>query len=179
MIISLRGTSGAGKSHLARRVMDGYARSRPVHVIGRQKPQYTIFTDKGRPPLAVLGHYEIKNGGVDTLPHLGAAYLLAVDLYPMYHVLMEGKNMSDGVTHAFDLRDKHDVRIVYINTKIEDCINSVRQRGHNIAERSIIRTHRKVQRDIKRFSEIGMSVFQGDRDECFHYVRDLLCTSLS
>lgn len=176
MIISLRGTSGAGKSHLARRIMSTYPRTKYEYTRGRQKPLYTVHSGNDCTPLAVLGHYLIKNGGVDTLPHLGDAYLLANDLYLRYHVLMEGKNMSDGVNQAMKLIAQGlDVRVINITTDIVECFASVRARGHNIAERSIIRTHRKVTRDIKTFQEHGVKVFKGNRDECFEHVKELLC----
>jgi hypothetical protein len=157
--------------------MDLYPSVRHEYTRGRVKPLYSVHGEK----LAVLGHYEIKNGGVDTLAHLSDAYMLAGDLYLRYNVLMEGKNMSDGVNHAMKLiAQGFSVRVIHINTDVIECINSVRQRGHKIAERSIIRTHRKVMRDIKTFKEYGVNVFEGNRDECYSHVKELLqCTSPS
>ena len=176
MIISLRGTSGAGKSHLVRRIMELYPNAHPEFVEFRAKPLYTVHSGR----VAILGHYEIANGGVDTIRRLGEAYALASDLYMRYHVLMEGKNMSDGVKQVMALTGKgYDIHVVHIDTPVDKCIESVRSRGHSIAERSIIRTHRKVLNDLLFFRKYKVNVFQGSRDECFEYVKELLCTDLS
>lgn len=171
MIISLRGTSGAGKSHLVRRIVKNYVSPYDVYTEGRSKPVYSIYDEK----VAVLGHYMIANGGVDTLSDISYAYALAVDLAKRYHVLMEGKNMSDGLKNITKLTLTHEVHIVHITTPISKCISSVHERGHNIAEKSIIKTDAKIRRNVQVFIEQKMNVFQGDRDECYKYVMNLLC----
>lgn len=170
MIISLRGTSGSGKSHLVRAVTGLYDRCRDVHTEGRQKPLYSIH---GRNPLGKClvtpGHYLIANGGIDTLPSLEEAYRIAKWAERQGHdVLMEGKNMSDGIAHANALiSDEFDIRVVVLNTPVPDCIKSVRERGHKIAERSIQKTYDKVMRDVVNFH---CPVVVGDRQSCLEQV---------
>src|SRR6266576_2151350 len=155
MIISLRGTSGSGKSHLVRQVTNRYERHREWHKLGRVKPYYVVH---GRNPrgrcLVVPGHYEIANGGVDTLKTLDDAYSIAQwAARQEFDVLMEGKNMSDGVGHVNGLMcEKFDVRVVHIDEPIEQCVQSVRARGHSISEHSIQRTDAKVKRDMEKFT---------------------------
>lgn len=154
MIISLRATSGGGKSHLVRRVTSLYQKHRSVYTDGRLKPLYEVH---GRNPagrcLVTPGHYLIANGGIDTLKDLDKAYHIARWGADSQHdVLMEGKNMSDGVQRVNELVDaEYDVRVVVINTPVGICIKSVRDRGHKIAEKSIERTHAKVMRDAVNF----------------------------
>jgi hypothetical protein len=147
-----------------------YDRNRAIMTEGRQKPLYEIH---GRNPLGKClvtpGHYLIKNGGIDTLPSLEEAYRIATWAERQGHdVLMEGKNMSDGVTHVNALTGKGlDVRVVVINTPVPDCIKSVRERGHKISERSIQKTFDKVMRDVTNFH---CNVIIGDRRSCLEQV---------
>ena len=171
MIISLRGTSGAGKSHMVRTITDLYAKRIDKFEEGRRMPLYTIY---GRNPegrvLVTPGHYRIANGGVDTLPDLDTAYRLARWAAKCdYDVLMEGKNMSDGVKRVNELvAEKFDVRVVVLNTDVPTCVKSVRERGHRIAERSIERTYAKVMRDVPNFH---CETLIGDRESCLAEVR--------
>jgi ABC-type dipeptide/oligopeptide/nickel transport system ATPase component len=170
MIISLRGTSGSGKSHIARTVTGLYDQHRSVFAEGRQKPLYDIH---GRNPqgrcLVTPGHYLIANGGIDTLPSLDEAYRIARWAANQDHdVLMEGKNMSDGVSHVNKLlEEEFDVRVVVVNTDVPLCIKSVRERGHKIAERSIQKTFDKVMRDVPNFH---CNVVVGDRQSCLEQI---------
>lgn len=178
MIISLRGTSGSGKSTLVRCITALYESDGvPVHVDGRRKAYFTIHrrADGGR-ELVVPGHYDIANGGVDTLDSLDEAYDIARRADSEGRdVLMEGKCMSDGVHHALEMqREKRDIRIVHINISIEKCVRSVRRRGHSIAEHSIARTHDKVLRNVADFRAFGFRVFQGERDDCQRVVANWL-----
>jgi hypothetical protein len=174
MIISLRGTSGSGKSHLVRAVTNHYARHRNVFTDGRSRPMYTIHgRNRNGGVLVTPGHYLIANGGVDTLPSLDEAYRIARWAAGCGHdVLMEGKNMSDGVKHAHALHaDKIDIRVVLLNTPVEECIASVRSRGHNISPASIEKTAAKVRRDFDKFE---CRKFTGDRQQCLEKVTEWL-----
>ena len=174
MIISLRGTSGSGKSHLVRDVVARYGRTRLVYRPGRKRPYYSIH---GRSPsgncLIVPGHYEIANGGVDTLDSLDLAYAIARWGGRCRHdVLMEGKNMSDG-TYQLEhmVSEELDCRVVHLDVEIELCISSVRERGHRISEASIRKTDAKVRRDMGRFT---CRTFSGDRAQCLATVLEWL-----
>lgn len=173
MIISLRGPSGAGKSTLARAVFMQYARHKAVHTPGRAKPLYVMHGDSTARVLVVPGHYEIGNGGVDTLGTLDDAYHIArwAD-NSRYDVLMEGKCMSDGTRHVLELKDeKRDVRVVCLNVDLEECIASVRARGHNISGQSIAKTARKVANNMEEFKCRGIQTFSGSRQQCLEEVR--------
>ena len=174
MIISLRGTSGSGKSTLVRTIVDLYDRHRDVYTSGRTKPYYTFH---GRNPrgrvLVTPGHYQIANGGIDTLPSLDAAYQIARWAAKCGHdVLMEGKNMSDGLVKVNELMaGKFDIRLVFINEPLEKCVASVRERGHKISDASIKKTMTKVHRDMGAFDG---KAFIGNREQCFETVKGWL-----
>lgn len=180
MIISLRGTSGSGKSTLVRKITALYAAGGTPHFVdGRRKAYYTIWNreDSRGAQLMVPGHYDIANGGVDTLKTLDEAYHLAEEFSAKgCDVLMEGKNMSDGPPHALNLyRRGLDVRVVHLCESLEVCVRGVRKRGHGIAKSSIERTDAKVRRDVQTFRCMGVPhVRQEPRDECFKIVRHWL-----
>ena len=174
MIISLRGTSGSGKSHLVRSVTSRYERHREWHKDGRLKPYYVTHgrSATGR-VLVVPGHYEIANGGIDTIKTLDEAYsIVRWAARQDFDVLMEGKNMSDGVGHIHGLMcEKFDCRVVHLDVPVEQCIESVRERGHNIAEHSIRKTDAKVRRDMEKFT---CKTFSGNREMCLSRVLEWL-----
>jgi predicted ABC-type ATPase len=178
MIISLRGTSGSGKSSLVRRVTRHYEGGGVPHFVdGRRRAYYTTWSREPRSgtSLAILGHYDIANGGVDTLGTLDEAYDLARHLHgPTRDVIMEGKCMSDGVTHVSRLRHSgQEINVVHINTPVDQCIESVRKRGHNIAEDSIRRTNEKILRDMETIRGF-CHTFTGDREQCYRKVTEWL-----
>lgn len=179
MIISLRGTSGSGKSTLVRKITALYeSDGLPTYVDGRRKAWYTTHVRGHGAALVVPGHYEIANGGIDTLPSLDAAYEIAERAAREGHdVLMEGKNMSDGPPHALTLwRKGLDVRIVHIHEPIGKCARSVARRGHNIALQTIERTRDKCMRDVTTFRAMSLPhVRQESREESEKIVRYWLC----
>lgn len=181
MIISLRGTSGSGKSHLARLVM-GRCRSASAEIqypetAKRKKPVGQIFL---RPPparaLFVPGHYDIANGGIDTLSSIERAYQLIREHHELgMDVMYEGKNMSDGTTRLLGLRDAGaDVRVVFLSTSLEECISSVRERGHRIAEKSILKTHEKCRRQLDAFASEGVRTILVSREQALREICEWL-----
>jgi ABC-type dipeptide/oligopeptide/nickel transport system ATPase component len=181
MIISIRGTSGSGKSHLARRIMAMYPGQQDVMAPKRKKPIMSVFTRD--PPtgaiLVVLGHYQIANGGIDTIGDLNDVYntirtvaSTSITTGAM-DVLYEGMNMGDGTTNFMQLvREGHDARIVHLTTPLEQCVEGVRARGHKIAAASIEKTMRKVDSNVKTFRALRVpNVFAGDREACFNAIK--------
>lgn len=178
MIISIRGPSGSGKSTLVRTITECYDAAQQHFIVGRKKPLFMSYLKLSlAKKLVVPGHYEIANGGVDTLPSLDAAYSLAREHdNKMTDVMMEGKCMSDGTTHI--ARVQHEKRstiaIVHLDTSIEECLASVQRRGHNIALRSIQKTHSKVLTNVSIFRDMGLHVFSGNREACALHIKELL-----
>lgn len=179
MIISLRGTSGSGKSRIVHDIIRWYGAevvlvSYPPEEGAKQRPMgYLCGELGGRRRLFVPGHYEISNGGVDTLPTIGYAY----DLIRKHHelgfdVLYEGKNMSDGWGRIVELKkDGIPVRAVLLTTSLGDCVRSVRERGHAISETSIRKTHEKCLRDADQMRARGVSCFRLSREQALAEVK--------
>lgn len=181
MIISLRGTNGAGKSHLVRRVMGFYQRRVAVQYPGYsdKRPTGYVCTPyiAGKKYLFVVGHYEIPNGGVDTLPKLDDAYDLARthSLELGMNVIMEGKNLSDGTTRLLALKSVGcDVAAVFVDEPVERCVESVRARGHKIQEKTIRLIHAKCHRQYDSLKEEEVRCFKGSREQAFEEVYKML-----
>lgn len=181
MIISLRGTNGAGKSTIVRKIMDMYAKRVPVMQEGRRKPlgyvcsgfRYQRRGSKHLGSLFVPGHYEIANGGVDTLTSLDEAYtMIKRNANAGNHVLYEGKNMTDGPLRLIDLKKQgYDTRAVLISYPLEDCVAAVRARGHSIREKSIEQLYRKSFANALVLEEAGVRVCRLTRDEVLDRVK--------
>lgn len=179
-VISLRGTNGAGKSTIVRAVMDQYSGKRvEIKYPGRRKPVgYVLGVDdtRGLPGLFVPGHYEIANGGVDTLASLDDAYVLIRGHAELgMNVIYEGKNMSDGTVRLLELhKRKLPVCAVLIDISVKDAVAAVRERGHKIKRETIEKLHAKCIRDVEKLDKAGVEVFAGNRAHCMNVVKKKL-----
>lgn len=179
MIISLRGTNGSGKSTLVRATMQNYTvTSIRYPDPKKRKPMGCVCQLDKRRALFVPGHYEIANGGVDTLPSLQYAYELIYQHARLgMHVLYEGKNLSDGAVRLLELKSRRlDVRVVLLETPLEECIKSVRERGHKIAMKTIRHLYDKSSRDVDLMERKGVKVERLGRMEAFYKVNEWLAS---
>jgi len=176
MIITIRGPSGAGKTHLVREIMRDYPIIEPQFQHGRKKPLNYLLRRRSERSLVLLGHYEIANGGVDTLSSLSETYhLIRTFDNEGVDVLYEGKCMSDGATGPRALHQEgRDVRILYLNTPINVCVDSVRARGHRIAEKSITQVAWRCSREYETLGREHLIVQQATRERGLEIVREWL-----
>src|SRR5258708_2430353 len=99
MIISIRGTSGSGKTWLAKKILHEpgiYHPPRPVHYKGRKQPLYYLrdAVSPDRRGIAVLGHYESATGGCDTINGNDIPFVICRTLHDRYDVFFEGLLMA-------------------------------------------------------------------------------------
>lgn len=136
MIINLRGTSGSGKSHLVRSIMDRYPLRAPVRADVNGKPRkqpigYLLQRNEpGARNLYVLGHYETACGGCDTLPSLDYVYeaVRRADSEGL-DVLYEGIIVCDDVTRCSSLKSEgRQLLVVRLDTPIEVCLAGIQAR---------------------------------------------------
>lgn len=129
-VINLRGTSGSGKSHIVRRIMEHYP-EKEVHRVGwrRQPLAYTYKRPEGA-PLYVVGHYEGPCGGADNIVD-GLDYIYSL----IYIAASEGKDVIfEGLVVASDwercvaLHAYHTLLVIGLNTSLEECHASVNDR---------------------------------------------------
>lgn len=178
MIINLRGTNGAGKSTIVRSIMELFGdrvRFAVPYDPPRRRPMGYEFPSGCR-HLFVAGHYEIANGGVDTLPSLDATYSLIRQYDDRgYDVLFEGKNMSDSPRRLIELLEEgRDARVVVVDHPLRECVASVRGRGHSISEKTIVKLHRRSLSEVEKFRRAGVLVVVGTRVEALAQVREWL-----
>lgn len=132
MIINLRGTSGSGKSTIARAVLAAYPRRSRVMIEGRKQPiGYVLNRAEGR-ALYVPGHYETDCGGCDTITkmddifdHVQKAANMGMDVF------FEGLLISAEFNRTLELRQKYgreNVLVVGIDIPLEECLAGVNGR---------------------------------------------------
>lgn len=174
MIINLKGTNGAGKSTVVRRIMRLYQDRMPIMVQGRLKPIGYLLRQDGMTPLFIPGHYEIANGGIDTIRDIDVAYdLIKTHDASGRHVLYEGKNMQDRSRKISEFHPEK-IRIICIDHPVDECIKSVRERGHTIREDRIVDLAGKIAADVFLLRNFGYVVETLDREAAFERCRELL-----
>jgi hypothetical protein len=144
LILNPRGTSGSGKTELARRILAEYGLSRdrsenlkgvePIHRPGRRYPfAYRVRHPGDGRPLVVLGHYQRTSGGCDTIRirdgGMPEIMRFAADFAARDNdVLIEGQRLSSEVTLSEQLAAAHGLYILLLSTPVEKC-------AHNLASR--------------------------------------------
>jgi hypothetical protein len=127
--LNIRGTSGSGKSHLARRLLARYSQREPVQPSGAGRPRGYVLSGNLR-PLFVLGHYEGDHGGgADNVSDREEGFGLLTHFAQEGHDLFwEGVIYSDEVTRTLALSRIAETHIIVLATPIEQCLADVRAR---------------------------------------------------
>ena len=135
LIINPRGTNGAGKTELVRRILADFRHegttSTPIMVAGRARPiGERLIHPRGGASLAVLGLYErtsggtdtvsLKDGGLDAVFRLAGSHAAAGDA-----VLLEGSTLSEDHVRTASLAARHPVHVVWVDTPLEDCVRNL------------------------------------------------------
>jgi len=169
--INIRGTCGAGKSHIVH-VMRDELRPEPVFEVGRRRPVGYKVCGLG---LFIVGHYEIAIGGIDTFKTLDDAYDV-IDRWGArgYSILCEGKAQNRDTDYIIGRQRQFRIICVNLTTSQDEAVASVRARGHNIREDIIRRTWRKCQRDADTLRRGGVQVHDLNRDAAMKMVRNIL-----
>lgn len=148
-VVALLGTSGSGKSHVVRRVMDTYpaVMREAVRIPDRRQPiLYRLRADESTDvyapaPLAVLGHYESDCGGADTIDSMDEIFRLADGEAGLgSNVLFEGVLLYSCVNRFVEFRvDNPDERLVVVGlteVPLDTCEASVLARRAGKAART-------------------------------------------
>lgn len=178
MIVSIRGSNGSGKSTLVRRIVDLVPRSCEIAYpedMNKKKPMAQILFPSEIRRIFVPGHYAIRNGGIDTMD-LNYAYDVILKAHEDgADVLYEGHNYRDGAARLLLLRERGlDVRTVLLTTNLQECIASVRARGHGICDETITKIYLRCLRDNDKFAAAGIPAEKLDRDAALARVREWL-----
>lgn len=183
MIINIRGTSGSGKSHLARRIMDLYPSRTKVRVEGRRQPiGYICHREDGK-DLAVLGHYETACGGCDTISKMEEIFeLVRTSHLADMDVLFEGLLISADVNRTAALHEEGlPLRVVALDLPLEVCLESVNSRRMErlgpekftpVNPKNTESKHKGVRRSCERLLAQDIDVIvSSDRETAFDVVK--------
>lgn len=186
MFISVRGTSGSGKSHLVRRALHDpgvYHPPEPVFYKGRKQPLYYLRKPiySGRNGLAVLGHYESATGGCDTINGNDTPFIITRHLHPQgYDVLADGLLLSAEQHRTAKLHaDGIPVHLYYLTLTLDQCLAGVNQRrvergNHDpVNPGTTAARHKTLRLHPPRFRALGVSVAEGDRLGAVRWLQDL------
>lgn len=193
MIIQIRGTSGSGKSTIVKTIMELYAKPwRKVYREGRRQPLYYRLTHPKsffKPELAVIGHYEAKCGGCDTISIPGQSYPIIFDLIKRNiedgrDVLFEGLLISGDVKWTGNLVETtKEILIIELSTSLEECLESINDRRKvRLGEKFIpvnpentASKHKLITRSCERLNkEFGIKIELHSRNSALLRVKELL-----
>jgi hypothetical protein len=180
MIVMIRATNGAGKSTIVRKIMEKYEKITTVRYpkgMDKKKPMgYICSRSSDTRHLFIPGHYEIANGGIDTMPSLDYAYQMIFRHHELgSDVLAEGKNFNDGLQRILSLyARKLDIRVMFIDHPVMACIEAVRNRGHTIRPETIVRLADKCEKEFKTLSKVGVQCNILPREEALDQIQKWL-----
>jgi len=176
-IVSIRGTSGSGKSTAARRVMEKY-HCEPINVSWRKRPLGYLCYAKHHKTLFVPGHYETDCGGCDTLPGIIFTFkVLQKYIDEGCDVLYEGLITQSDVNRLMDLhRSGNEVHVFGLNLSLAECLKHVQARRDAKAESKGVESsplnpkntkakHHQVSLQEVKFKEIGVDFRWLSRDD--------------
>jgi hypothetical protein len=174
MIVRVAGGNGAGKSHVVHRVIAMYEH--------RTLARDQLLLEKGTDGLQntfVPGHYNIVNGGLDTVPS-GARLAemrerMRRHAEAGWHVLYEVSSQKEGSAWMLEmLRAGHACRHVLLSTSDDDRVLGVRGRGHGIREDLIRASGRRAERLTMELCIGGVPILVLSREAAFRRVLEHL-----
>ena len=131
-IVSLRGTSGSGKSTVAFKMFEKFPREEIIGGDGKVKGYIVNASEAGlQHPIYVLGKYTTQCGGCDQIPTQQEAADRAVHYHQSGHVLMEGLLASaagpKGAVTA-TIQETGEAIYAIMDTPLDVCLDRVRAR---------------------------------------------------
>lgn len=176
MIVNIRGVNGSGKSTLVRRFLKGSTVQPLFGCLGPKRPEaYRVLAPFG--PLYLLGPYQTPTGGADILSSKG--FDVVVELIERYskrgHVLFEGVMFAVSFGQIGEWLEKHkqDVVVAFIETPIDVCIRSIKDRTGDKAQFARVKEKVAALRRVKnRMVGLGMRVETITRDDGYDKIRE-------
>jgi hypothetical protein len=184
--LNIRGTSGAGKSYLTRRLLAHYPANVPSFVEGRRRtPISALYTGAKGPPLFALGHYTAEQGGgADTVSRAdGFTWLEKAATTKSVNLLWEGVIFSDEVPQTVQLSRLIDVHVILLTTPLEQCLSDIRARREargNLKPLSEENTKNRLKSLEKAYTRLrdarhdGLVLYKLGREEAYEKCLDLL-----
>lgn len=130
-IVNIRGTSGSGKSTLVKRLLNEFPHEPIIGQMGlMKKPKIIGYLIKGfendEPDIFILGRYETKCGGCDSISYKGAHVDMEVLIRQHaalgHNVVYEGLVVTSSITRWLRVNnDFPDFWWAYMDTPEEEC----------------------------------------------------------
>lgn len=202
-VINIRGTSGSGKSTVARQLMALY-QPNPLRYREEGRKQPLGYRYKRRVSedfrecnhvydLAVVGHYETDCGGADTIPDYDKLMsLVMAGMDAGMDVLFEGLLFSGDVKHTTELREYAEkqgtmLHVVAMQMDLQLCVDSINLRRNAKAQRlgrppkppvnpkNTIAKHKGLTLACSRLEAAGVTVHRPvGREATFNLCKQLL-----
>jgi hypothetical protein len=130
MIVKLHGTSGSGKTTVAREIMSRAAHVRPIMNVRGKPEAYECMLGILNKPIFILGPYNATCGGLDGLSDVNDHIRLLHSAASYGHVFYEGLLGSEyyGRIGKESERYAGDHIFAFLDTPIEVCIDRVKAR---------------------------------------------------
>ena len=187
MLINIRGTSGSGKSHIIRQVMEAYGGKDSFirqKLEGRKQPlAYFKTNDETHRFLYIPGHYETACGGCDTIHGNDTIFDLVRKAHGNgYDVLFEGLILSVEFNRTLLLAQEcAPVRVFAINIPLEECLASINFRRQlknpDAPDVNPVNSKNKwqqTQRAMERLKLAGVDARMGNREEVLAWTKESL-----
>lgn len=159
MIVYLIGGHGSGKSTAVRSLMRARGGMTPVVCPGRRRPlgynDGTVF---------VLGHYDIPNGGSDTVRPMSRMMETMREWSRVSSlVVAEGVGQAGFPRELLRLSRLRRVEVILLSTDLETCAASVAARGHKLSREGVERAWRRSRRAAELLRDGGVDVLELSR----------------
>lgn len=143
MIINIAGTSGAGKSTIAREVKSRALTTDAIHVEGRRPPVgYRLLLPGVFSPVVLAGAYEAAGtGGCDTIKDAEYNYDLIKSWWSNgWHVVYEGLFVMNHTRGPRLWAETKSVTVPHLQTPLDECIRRVLQRRADVGNTKTLNT---------------------------------------
>lgn len=130
MIVSLRGTSGSGKTTIARALMDKLQFERDLRdETLKGADQLVGHCYHGlEMPLFVVGRYNVASGGCDKIYNRERQFEYIRRWAELGHVFYEGMQIANEVNRTAAIAKEHETHVIFLSTPIEECIAAINER---------------------------------------------------
>jgi len=192
MIISIRGTSGAGKSTIVRAIMEAYPgtfnrimvekRKRPIALLAVNPNKNLGKLGQLPRSLFIVGHYDIPCGGADTISGNEIIYGMVRDAAKAGHdVIFEGRIIGVDVRRTAELATKYPVTIFHIDIPLEECLASINERRRrknpdatDVNPKNTTNIFKQIPRCLERLRRENVACHQGSRAEIEEMVKEVV-----
>lgn len=183
MIVNIRGTGGAGKSEIVRRVMAFFPSINPSFIDGRRQPFGYACHREGGKTLWVPGHYETPCGGCDTVKTPDQVYASVIEnVQEGNDVIFEGIIIQDDIRRCIDLHRKFpgQVLVIELTTPIEVCLAGIQSRRDGRGDerpldpKNTVSRAKRVKSRCAALRDSGVMVLKSDRESGYRAACDQL-----